>query len=373
MAGALRGARRHLRSVAAARVHAQCSNRREGVGCVRGWACRAHGLPPATVAPRRSASARAPPLTRTRRCGHLRHQPRVDAADLWRRWRHHEVDPRQKRWSDEVTTSTRQDPTRSMSMICRKLGLRPGMRLLDVGCGWGGMACMHARQLPASTPSGSRLSRAQRNSGGPPGERQSDGRAQFRLQDYPPSVAERFGAISSIGMFEHVGEARSDEYTTACRPARAQGRLLDHGIAGRPAPTAHIHRAFIDRYVFPDGELHEVGRSSPFMQERVRGARRRDPPRALRPHALRAWVANLERNWDAAVARGHIADEDARVWRLYMAASASTSRPATPRCTRYSACGPTTVTARCRCGPIGCLTSTVDTIRSTRAEALDRR
>jgi cyclopropane-fatty-acyl-phospholipid synthase len=136
-----------------------------------------------------------------------------------------------------------------------------------------------------------------------------------------------FDAISSIGMFEHVGLKNLgvyfDRLFSLLRPG---GLLLNHGIArparpGRMRTPARIRRrSFIDRYVFPDGELHELGavvsrmQASGFEVRHVEG---------LREHyalTLRAWVANLERSWDSCVAEA--GDARARIWRLYMAASA---------------------------------------------------
>ncbi len=146
-------------------------------------------------------------------------------------------------------------------LVCRKLGLRAGQRLLDVGCGWGGMVMhaarehgVHAVGVTLSTRQAEWARNAVREAG-------LADRVDIRVQDYRDIVDGPYDAISSIGMFEHVGAAKLDEYFrklfTLLRP---EGRLLNHGIAKRPSPRAAFsHRGFIDRYVFPDGELHEVG------------------------------------------------------------------------------------------------------------------
>jgi cyclopropane-fatty-acyl-phospholipid synthase len=145
---------------------------------------------------------------------------------------------------------------------------------------------------------------------------------EIRLQDYRAVEDGPYDAISSIGMFEHVGEARLAEYFGRLRSLLAPGgRLLNHGISRPPGDKPRLPpRSFINRYVFPDGELHEVGRVVSIMQQSGFEVRHLE---ALREHyalTLRRWVANLEANWDDAV--GEAGEGRARVWRLYMAGSA---------------------------------------------------
>ena len=154
------------------------------------------------------------------------------------------------------------------------------MRLLDVGCGWGGMVMhaarehgVHAVGVTLSTRQAEWARNAVREAG-------LADRVEIRVQDYRDIVDGPYDAISSIGMFEHVGAAKLDEYFrklfTLLRP---EGRLLNHGIAKRPSPRAAFsHRGFIDRYVFPDGELHEVG--SVVVAHPTRRASRRATSRA---------------------------------------------------------------------------------------------
>jgi len=207
-------------------------------------------------------------------------------------------------------------------LVCRKLALRPGMRVLDVGCGWGGMA-IHAAREHGVHAVGITLSRRQaewaraavRDAG-------LADRVEIRIQDYRDLVDGPFDAISSIGMFEHVGAAKLDEYFThlfgLLRPG---GRLLNHGIAKRSfTRAAFSHRGFIDRYVFPDGELHEVGSVVSRVQRAGFEVRNVEGLREHYAMTLRHWVANLEAGWDEAVAL--VGAGRARVWRLYMAASA---------------------------------------------------
>jgi cyclopropane-fatty-acyl-phospholipid synthase len=205
--------------------------------------------------------------------------------------------------------------------ICRKLALRPGMRFLDVGCGWGGMVSHAARQHGVQavgitlSPAQCELARARVRGAG------LEDRVEIRLQDYRELRGETFDAISSIGMFEHVGEARLREYSKILFSLlRPEGRLLNHGISRPAGPSPLSNRGFINRYVFPDGELHEVGRVVSVLQES--GFEVRDVE-SLREHyarTLRCWVANLEERWDEAVTL--VGPGRARVWRLYMAGSA---------------------------------------------------
>jgi cyclopropane-fatty-acyl-phospholipid synthase len=208
-------------------------------------------------------------------------------------------------------------------LICRKLGLHPGMRLLDVGCGWGGMV-VHAARNYGVEAVGVTLSRSQLEYAQRAAEIAGVAdRVEFRLQDYRGVADGTFDAISSIGMFEHVGKARLHEYFARLHTLlRPQGRLLNHAIS-RPPGDGHAHfhrRGFIDRYVFPDGELHEVGTVVSAIQQEGFEVRHVETLREHYARTLRAWVANLERDWDAAAAA--TTTGRARIWRLYMAASA---------------------------------------------------
>jgi cyclopropane-fatty-acyl-phospholipid synthase len=207
-------------------------------------------------------------------------------------------------------------------LICRKLGLEPGMRLLDVGCGWGGMV-MHAARHHGVNAVGVTLSRRQAELAE---KRAADAGlsddVEIRVQDYRDVFDGPFDAISSIGMFEHVGQAKLDEYFGRLRAlVTPGGRLLNHGISRPPGQRARLpYRSFINRYVFPDGELHEVGRVVSAIQRAGFEVRHVENLREHYALTLRQWVANLERSWDEAVTE--VGDGRARVWRLYMAGSA---------------------------------------------------
>ncbi len=207
-------------------------------------------------------------------------------------------------------------------LICRKLGLdeRPGARLLDVGCGWGSMA-IHAARNHGATVVGIALSHEQVDKAK---ERVRaaglEDTVEIRYQDYRELRDEEFDAISSIGMFEHVGTERTGQYfATLRRLLTPTGRLLNHAISS-PGGSRLGNRTFIGRYVFPDGELIDVGQVVLAMERA--GFEMRDVE-SLREHysrTLHCWVANLEAHWDEAVALVGRARAD--VWRLYMAGSA---------------------------------------------------
>jgi cyclopropane-fatty-acyl-phospholipid synthase len=207
-------------------------------------------------------------------------------------------------------------------LICRKLGLRPGMRLLDIGCGWGGMV-LHAAEHHGARAVGVTISKQQAEMAEKRVAEAGLARSvEIRLQDYRDVHDGPFDAVSSIGMFEHVGEARLGEYFSTVRSLVAPGgRFLNHAISHPQHQRTRLpRRSFVQRYVFPDGELHEVGKVVSQVQSvgfEVRHAE------SLREHygiTLRRWVDNLEANWDDAVAEA--GEGRARVWRLYMAGSA---------------------------------------------------
>jgi cyclopropane-fatty-acyl-phospholipid synthase len=214
-------------------------------------------------------------------------------------------------------------------LVCRKLGLRPGMRLLDVGCGWGSMV-MHAARDHGVHAVGVTLSREQAEHAAKrvAGAGLSD-LVEIRRQDYRDVRDGPYDAISSIGMFEHVGFSQLETYfTNLFTLLRPEGRLLNHAISRPPNRRGRAYkrllpssRGFIDAYVFPDGELHEVGSVVSAIQERGFEVRHAESLREHYPLTLRAWLANLEARWDDAVAL--VGDARARIWRLYIAVSAT--------------------------------------------------
>ncbi|MFG2889682.1 class I SAM-dependent methyltransferase [Streptomyces sp. NPDC048248] len=210
-----------------------------------------------------------------------------------------------------------------LDLVCRKLGLKEGQRLLDVGCGWGSMV-LHAAREYGVRAVGITLSEEQAVFARKRiAEAGLADRIEIRVQDYREIHDEPFDAISSIGMAEHVGRTLYAEYARALYALlKPGGRLLNHQIARRPLTDEEAYHVdeFIDRYVFPDGELAPVGRTAGALEDA--GFEVRDVE-VLREHyalTLRSWVANLEEHWAEAVTL--TTPGRARVWRLYMAASA---------------------------------------------------
>ncbi|MGA5198205.1 class I SAM-dependent methyltransferase [Streptomyces exfoliatus] len=210
-----------------------------------------------------------------------------------------------------------------LDLICRKLALRPGQHLLDIGCGWGSLV-LHAAQHYGVRATGITISVEQADLARKrAAEAGLTDRVEIRVQDYRDVHDGPYDAISSVGMAEHVGQVRYREYAEILhRLVKPGGRLLNHQIARRPLADEAGYRVdeFIDRYVFPDGELSPVGSTVSSLEQA--GFEVRDLE-ALREHyalTLRAWVRNLEEHFTEAerlTSRGR-----ARVWRLYMAASA---------------------------------------------------
>jgi cyclopropane-fatty-acyl-phospholipid synthase len=206
-------------------------------------------------------------------------------------------------------------------LVCRKLDLQPGMRLLDVGCGWGGMV-MHAVKHYGVKAIGVTLSEQQAAYGKESIQQAGlTGQAEIRFSDYRDVAESGFDAVSSIGLTEHIGRANYPSYFSFLYgKLRPEGRLLNHTIT-RPHDdwVSHFRRSFINRYVFPDGELSGPSQVMTAMNSAGFEIRHEENLREHYALTLKHWCENLEDHWDEAVAEAGLGT--ARVWRLYMAAS----------------------------------------------------
>jgi cyclopropane-fatty-acyl-phospholipid synthase len=205
-------------------------------------------------------------------------------------------------------------------LVCRKLGLKPGMRLLDVGCGWGGMV-IHAARNYGVRALGVTLSRNQADWAQKAiVEAGLADVAEVRHGDYRDIAETGFDAVSSIGLTEHIGARNLGSYFTFLRSKLVDGgRLLNHCIT-RPTTLQRARSGlFIDRYIFPDGELEGVGQIISEMQNHGLEVRHEENLREHYAMTLAAWSANLEAHWSSAVAETSVGKS--RVWRLYLAMS----------------------------------------------------
>ncbi len=221
-----------------------------------------------------------------------------------------------------------------LDLVCRKLRLEPGERLLDIGCGWGGLI-LYAAEHYGVDATGITLSENQAALAKERIEKAGLGtRCRVEIRDYRTlSAADGYDKISSIGMVEHVGESHLPAYFAAAfRALKPGGLFMNHGIVSlslpRPRPLREkIFRkfwkveAFIDTYVFPDSKLtaaHDVIAAAEGAGFEVRDVE------SLREHyamTLRHWVRTLEEKKDDATAL--VGNHHFRIWRLYMAASAN--------------------------------------------------
>ncbi|MCZ7575493.1 MAG: cyclopropane-fatty-acyl-phospholipid synthase family protein [Ardenticatenaceae bacterium] len=211
---------------------------------------------------------------------------------------------------------------RKLDYICHKLRLRRGERLLDIGCGWGALvihAARHygveARGITLSRPQAELANERIRQAG-------LAGHCRVEVRDYRGiNEPEGFDKLASVGMFEHVGEALLPEYfERAWHLLRPGGVFLNHGIARPATRPSRQGPSFVDRYVFPDGELVPI--STTLGAAERAGFEVRDVE-SLREHyalTLRHWVHRLETQ--QAAARTITDEATYRVWRLFMAGSA---------------------------------------------------
>ncbi len=204
-------------------------------------------------------------------------------------------------------------------LVARKLDLQQGQRLLDVGCGWGGMV-RHAAREYGVRALGVTLSKEQAEwAQNRIKEEGLDHLAEVRHLDYRDVQETGFDAVSSIGLTEHIGVDNYPAYFAFLRGKMLPGaRLLNHCIT-RPDNKPTQTGAFIDRYVFPDGELTGSGRIITEAQDAGLEVHHEENLRVHYAKTLAGWSANLETHWDECVAE--VGEGTARVWGLYMAGS----------------------------------------------------
>lgn len=204
-------------------------------------------------------------------------------------------------------------------LVFDKLRLQPGDRLLDVGCGWGGMVRYAARRgvrAVGVTLSEQQAAWAQRAIA----DEGLEDLAEVRFSDYRDVSESGFDAVSSIGLLEHIGVRNYGSYfeflLSRLRPG---GLLLNHCITRPENRTEPAAKGFIDRYVFPDGELTGSGRIISAAQDAGLEVLHEENLRQHYAMTLRDWCANLVEHWDEAVAE--VGLPTAKVWGLYMAGS----------------------------------------------------
>lgn len=205
-------------------------------------------------------------------------------------------------------------------LVARKLGLKEGMRLLDVGCGWGGMV-IHAARHYGVRALGVTLSRKQAEWGQKKiAEAGLTELAEVRHLDYRDVAESGFDAVSSIGLTEHIGQAALPGYVRSLYDKlRPGGRLLNHCITRHDNSQKARVTGFFNRYVFPDGELLGPGHILSAIHDNGFEVRHEENLREHYAKTLTAWCANLDEHWDEAVKE--VGEDRARVWRLYMAGS----------------------------------------------------
>ena len=209
--------------------------------------------------------------------------------------------------------------------LCRKLRLKPGEYLLDVGCGWGGLARFAAREFGVKvfgiTLSKEQLALAQERV---KAEGLQD-KVDLQLLDYRDLPQDgRFDKIVSVGMFEHVGQANLREYCQVLFNAvREGGLVMNHGITAKHTDGRQVGRGageFIERYVFPNGELPHLSMISAHISEAGLEVVDVESLRLHYARTLEHWSQRLEQNLEAAAKQ--VPEQTLRIWRLYLAGCA---------------------------------------------------
>lgn len=224
-------------------------------------------------------------------------------------------------WTSDDAGYTLADAQRDkLELICRKLALAPGMRLLDVGCGWGALT-LHAAAEHGARVTGVTISTQQRRHVlARAADLGVEDLVDVRLQDYRDIADPPFDAVASIEMGEHVGNARYPQYAAALhRLVRPRGRVLIQQMSRRSRPGGG---PFIESYIAPDMSMRPVGATVDLLERAGLEVRDVHALREHYPRTIRAWYARFEAHMDEVLAL--VGDEVARVWRLYLVAGALT-------------------------------------------------
>jgi cyclopropane-fatty-acyl-phospholipid synthase len=221
-------------------------------------------------------------------------------------------------WSRGAKTLEEAQDTKR-ELVCTKLALREGERVLDVGCGWGSFA-VHAAKRHGVHVTGITLSEPQAVRARKRAEEEGVAdRVEIRVMDYREVAGERFDAIASIGMVEHVGAANIDAYAgTLARLLEPGGRLLNHGISRLRYGEAEAG-PFSERYVFPDAAPLHLSRVQAALERTGFETRHVEGFRMDYARTLREWQRRLESNRDEAVRIAGV--ERMRVWEVYLRAA----------------------------------------------------
>ena len=206
-----------------------------------------------------------------------------------------------------------------LDLVCTKLDLRPGMRIVDIGSGWGAFA-IHAAKNYGVHVTGITVSQNQADGATENAERAGVGdKVDFRVQDYRDLTGETFDAVASIGMVEHVGEERIDEYTRKLASLVGPGgQVLNHGIA-RLRHSDPDAGDFSERYVFPDADPIHVSRIIDSFERAGMPLQHAEDFRMDYAETLRHWAERFDSNLEEAERLGGA--ERVRVWRLYLRAA----------------------------------------------------
>jgi cyclopropane-fatty-acyl-phospholipid synthase len=219
-------------------------------------------------------------------------------------------------WFDEPTTSLADAQRAKFELVCTKLGLAPGMRLLDVGCGWGSLS-IHAAQHHGVRVTGITLSREQLDFARRRAADHGVGElTDFRLLDYRDLSDRGFDAAASLEMGEHVGDEQYPTFVATVHDALSPGAAFLVQQMSRGAGDSPGGGPFIEAYIAPDMHMRPLGETVGLLE--AGGFEVRDV-QAMREHYVRTgerWLANLEARWHDVVAL--VGEEVARLWRLYL-------------------------------------------------------